>query len=228
MSFKKPTTTTRLLDAPPVDIVSVFRNRVEDVADAAKTTLTSGLAKAHLGDSRRLDGSLDRLYTAVITSPPYPNRMSYIRLPACRSYLTNGRDAGELDWQAIGGTWGCATSNLNSWIPNPATAIPFDQFNNILAAIATRSSLLSRYVHRYFEDCVLHFRSLGAVLQQGAVAHYIVGNSKFYDAVVPTEEIYAAIMGPSGFEDVRIERLRKRNSKKELFEFDVQGRFATC
>ena len=30
-------------------------------------------------------------------------------------YLEQPRDAGELDWQAIGGTWGAATSRVAAW-----------------------------------------------------------------------------------------------------------------
>jgi len=32
-------------------------------------------------------------------------------------FLKNGSDAGQLDWEAIGGTWGTATSNLKKWQP---------------------------------------------------------------------------------------------------------------
>jgi hypothetical protein len=53
---------------------------------------------------------------------------------------------------------------------------------------------------------------------------YIVGNSKFYDALVPVEAIYASLLKHHGFSDVEIEVLRKRNSKKELLEFIVSGK----
>jgi hypothetical protein len=75
-------------------------------------------------------------------------------------YLRDGRAAGELDWQAIGGTWGCA----------------------------------------------------------------IVGNSKFYDVMLPVEEIFASMFEGAGFTSCRIDTIRKRTSKKELFEFVVSAR----
>ena len=34
-------------------------------------------------------------------------------------HLVNGRDAGELDWLAVGGTWGLATSHLIGWGRGP-------------------------------------------------------------------------------------------------------------
>ncbi|HEY2330116.1 MAG TPA: SAM-dependent methyltransferase, partial [Verrucomicrobiae bacterium] len=126
---------------------------------------------------------------------------------------------------AIGGTWGCATSNLMRWQSNPAISIPSEDFSDVIARIAGCSRILSIYVHKYFEDCILHFRSLAKVLKKGAVAHYIVGNSKFYDVMVHTELIYADIMRHNGFSNVRVENIRKRSSKKELFEFVVSGTF---
>src|SRR5205823_779155 len=75
-----------------------------------------------------------RGYPPVTTSPPYPNRMSYIRelrpYMYWLGYLSDGRAAGELDWKAIGGTWGCATSMLNTWASNGHGHIPFPHFDH--------------------------------------------------------------------------------------------------
>ncbi len=53
-----------------------------------------------------------------------------------------------------------------------------------------------------------------------------MGNSTFYGVLLPEERIYAAIFEEAGFRDVRFRAIRKRNSKKELFEFDVSVRWA--
>jgi len=79
-------------------------------------------------------------------------------------------------------------------------------------------------VTKYFEDTVRHIRSLKNVLASHAQVHYIVGNSKFYDIVLPTEQIYATIFEVEGFQNVSIEIIRKRTSKKELFEYVVSAR----
>jgi len=62
------------------------------------------------------------------------------------------------------------------------------------------------------------------VLASGARVHYVVGNSKFYDVLLPTEDIYASLFSAVGMSDVSIERIRKRTSKKELFEFVVHAK----
>lgn len=166
-------------------------------------------------------------YDCVITSPPYPNRMSYIRelrpYMYWLGYLSDGREAGELDWQAIGGTWGIATSRLQTWEPD-GVKIPHAEFPALIAAIAQQSAVLANYVHRYFADMMQHIQSVYESLAPGGWVFYIVGNSRFYDTLVPVEEIYAAMLAASGFERVEVQRIRKRNSKQELFEFQVMGR----
>jgi hypothetical protein len=154
--------------------------------------------------------------------------MSYIRelrpYMYWLGYLADGRAAGELDWQAIGGTWGCATSNVGRWSPPPGRAVAYAGFDDIVARIAVRSDLLSRYVHKYFHDITDHVASLAGVLERGASVHYIVGNSKFYDVLVPVERIYAALFEAHGLADVRVATIRKRSSKRELFEYVVSAR----
>jgi hypothetical protein len=70
-------------------------------------------------------------------------------------------------------------------------------------------------------DIAAHFDSLWAVVAPGARLFYIVGNSKFYDTVVPVEELYASLMRHYHYTNIHIEPIRKRNSKKELYEYVV-------
>jgi len=137
-------------------------------------------------------------------------------------FVDNGRQAGEMDWQAIGGTWGCATSNLNHWNPTNGS-VAFPHFDGMVAAISKEHELLGRYVWKYFDDIQLHLKSLRKVMQRRGMCFYVVGNSKFYDTVVPVEEIYAALFEDAGFTNVGWKVIRKRNSKKELFEYVVHA-----
>src|SRR5439155_4048689 len=125
-----------------------------------------------LGDSRHLDKVLKKsAYSTVITSPPYPNRMSYIRelrpYMYWLGYLESGKQAGELDWQAIGGTWGCATSKLLTWVPDTDCRVPYGGFETVVEQIAQQSKVLGVYVAKYFQDIVQHIASLRTVLAPG-------------------------------------------------------------
>lgn len=234
MSFKKPSAGKQAallrVDEFPEDAPKVVGSRFLLAAEAVAESLTSeppiAEVKVFPGDSRNLESILpSRHYTKVVTSPPYPNRMSYIRELRPYMYwlgfLNNGRQAGELDWAAIGGTWGCATSNLNAWQPHPEQAIPYPKFDRIVAAISEDHRLLGRYVHKYFQDIKMHLHSLRRVIAPQGRCYYVVGNSKFYGTLLPVEEIYATLFEDAGFTNLNIEPLRKRNSKKELYEYIV-------
>jgi len=184
-----------------------------------------------LGDSRQAPPG--GKYDVLITSPPYPNRMSYIRelrpYMYWLGYIREARDAGELDWKAIGGTWGIATSRLSDWRPDPGVFFPSylaQVVENIAQANGTNGRLLSTYVHKYFCDMWKHFVTLKDSLKPGGKAVYIIGNSTFYGVTVPAERIYADMLDAAGFMNVRVEPIRKRNSKKELFEYAVEADFA--
>ena len=208
------------------DVFGKFSAAVREMAASLNQDQPVAEGKVFFGDSRCLERALpQRCYTRVVTSPPYPNRMSYIRelrpYMYWLGYLADGRQAGDLDWQAIGGTWGCATSNLAKWDAGPEDAIPYARFGRIVAQIRAEHDLLGRYVHKYFADIKTHLASLHTVMASGGRCWYVVGNSKFYDTLLPVEEIYAALFEDLGYVEVRIERLRKRTSKKELYEYIV-------
>ncbi|HKO92738.1 MAG TPA: hypothetical protein VJU61_16400 [Polyangiaceae bacterium] len=211
------------------DVASSLGEALERLVATARLGLPATRRRLFLADSRRLDEKLPAShYGCVITSPPYANRMSYIRelrpYMYWLRYLEDRTHAGVLDWRAIGGTWGVATSNLGSWSPEPGALDLGADLEARLSAIAERSVLLSSYVRKYFHDMSGHLASLGRVLRPGGRALFVVGNSKFYDVVVPVEQVLARQFEAAGFSGVSIETLRKRSSKKELYEFLISAR----
>ena len=203
------------------ECTETFLDSIETILSSAANN-PSGQTTAIQGDARDLRSYFGSKFDLIVTSPPYANRMSYIRelrpYMYWLGYLTSGRDAAELDWQAIGGTWGVATSRLASWSYSGRHWVP-PTLENILRDVAAKdgrsSSLLANYIGRYCEDMSRHFEGLGSVMRTGGEVHYIVGNSSFYGVMVPTEQIYAAFLREYGFVDVHVTPVRKRNSKRE-------------
>jgi DNA modification methylase len=231
MSFKKTKPQIAQLELWTEDPLcgSLFFNHVKEALRSAADN-PSGTACVMYSDARKMEGLHGKEFDLLITSPPYPNRISYIRelrpYMYWLGYLKEAREAGEIDWQAIGGTWGIATSRLNNWVRSKDVFFP-DYLHDILKNIASADNksgpVLSNYVGKYFEDMWIHFKSVKGVMRYNANLHYIIGNSKFYDFVVPAEKIYADMLKEAGFMNINIETLRKRNSKKELLEFDVSA-----
>ena len=110
-----------------------------------------------------------------------------------RAEFLEGRDA-------IGGTWGVATSRLADWMPRTGF-VPSgmqDTLKKIRAAHAKNGILLANYIHRYFEDMLSHLVAMLPLLKRGATVHYIVGNSIFYGHLVPVEDYLAQQMATVG------------------------------
>lgn len=211
-----------------IDRAAIFECELSHVLDGCTEEIRAN-ANVFLQDARSLDTNILGKFDLVITSPPYANRMSYIRELRPYMYwlgfLHEAREAGELDWQAIGGTWGIATSRLNDWSASKEYVNEhlFSVVKTISQAENKHAETLARYVHKYHEDIYAHLSSLTYLLNKDARVHYIIGNSTFYGTLVRVEDIYADIMHKIGFKNIDIKAIRKRNSKKELIEFDVSA-----
>ena len=184
-----------------------------------------------LHDARSIPSNYTGTYDTVITSPPYPNRISYIRelrpYMYWTDYLKTSEQAAALDWQTIGGTWGKATSLLATWESNGALPqYVYDIADKISAAKNKSAGLMARYVLKYFEDMLTHLTAVYSGLASGGRVFYIIGNSNFYSVTVPVERIYADIMQEIGFVNTKYEIVRKRNCNKQLYEFVVSAQKA--
>ncbi len=206
-------------------IEQLYQIIVEAILNSISHPL-AGKATVFYADSR-YSVSNDMKYTHVVTSPPYPNRMSYIRelrpYMYWTKFLDTAKEAGEIDWQAIGGTWGVATSRLQNWDSN-SIEVPAS-LNRIVSQIGQSENknarLMAKYVEKYFYDIHLHFDNLRHNLQDNAVLSYIVGNSSFYGIPVKTEKLLEESLTQLGYTNIGSNVVRKRNSKKELFEYCV-------
>ena len=175
------------------------------------------------GNSKQLEQVLpaNSVFDAVITSPPYPNRYSYARETRPQmfylGFVQDGREVGELETEAIGGTWGKATSVLSGHFDYRSTAIE-EALQGIPEQVGQHSRLMQNYVIKYFNDIEQHIESLKPFLRRGAQLAYVIGNSKFYRIVLPSDEILADIFEANGFQIISIEKMRRRNSKSGLYE----------
>lgn len=232
MSFKNVDTDNVLIDIDETELVfSSFATEAAELVASARQDLV-GSANVISNDSRNKVAEKLEPCDLLLTSPPYVNRMSYIRelrpYMYWLRYLDEAVEAGELDWKAIGGTWGMATSRLNAWAPSGGTPIDED-LAAVCSQIATtgdtrNGALLGNYVRKYFEDMWEHFQAAQTYVKAGGAVSYIIGNSTFYGHIVPAEQWYAEMLKALGFEDVVVTVIRKRNSNKQLYEYDVTGR----
>lgn len=190
--------------------------------------------KAHViienKDSMYIPAEMTEKYDTLITSPPYPNRISYIRelrpYMYWLDYIHVPDDASDLDWGTIGGTWGSATSKLTTW-EKKTDLLPdylFDIAERISTADNKSAGLMANYVLKYFDDIAMHMKATYATIKDGGTVHYIVGNSSFYGNTVPSDEIYKSILSTVGFTNEKSVVVRKRNCNKALYEYWISAK----
>jgi hypothetical protein len=110
-----------------VDVGAVLQRKyAEMLADLRSVRkLPCAEATVHRGNSKFLTRVVPKSPepTAVITSPPYPNRFSYARETRPHlfffEFVKSARAVGQLETEAIGGTWGKATSVLARGVNSP-------------------------------------------------------------------------------------------------------------
>ena len=203
---------------------NMFMERLRMIVDSAKNELT-GHVRIYHNDSRYLEVS--ETYDLVITSPPYPNRISYIRELRPYMYwlkfLSSGEEAGEIDWKAIGGTWGSATSKLHTWEQITPT-LPqrlLDVCNRIENADEKNGRTLALYALKFFDVMYIHLSNLRNHLNDHASINYILGNSSFYGNYVETDLIIEEMLNGLDYRNIKSQIIRKRNSKSHLYEYNI-------
>jgi hypothetical protein len=194
---------------------------LEDLRD----TKTAGEAVCYHQDSTNLKNfkSLCKV-DAVITSPPYVNRYSYVWNTRPHLYMlgfmTTAKQASELDKRTIGGTWGTATSVLAKGTYAPINEAVDAVVTPVSALIREKDNLMANYVVHYFNQLTTQILELERILSPNARLAYVVGNSWIKDTYVETDVMLGEIIErlDLGYRTTDIHRFRRRHSGKRLYE----------
>jgi hypothetical protein len=211
--------------APMIDLAGVldakYEQMIEDIE--AASALQCSEVTIHRGNSKEVSKVLPEGLgvSAVITSPPYPNRFSYARETRPHlfffDFIADARAVGQLETDAIGGTWGKATAVLAAGVA-PANPLIESLLAPYTGNIDLGGRLMVSYVTKYFNDLYDHASEISKVCRGRCRLAYVIGNSKFFGHPLPSDEILAAIFGHFGFALERIDRMRRRQSKAGLYE----------
>lgn len=211
--------------AEMVDVFAVLKDKFKEMVDDLQSVreLPCSEVTVYPGNSKEASAVLPKgpPVTAVITSPPYPNRFSYARETRPHlfffDFIEDARAVGELETRAIGGTWGKATSVLSEGVA-PANPLIESLLAPYTGNIHDEGRLMAYYVIKYFNDLYQHAGEIARVCGERCRLAYVIGNSKFYGHPLPSDEILASIFDHFGFRLVRIDRMRRRQSKTGLYE----------
>lgn len=212
---------------PTVDVVGVLADKLAEITEDIDqvSPLPCSEIKVYAGNSKHAASILPPKpeISAVITSPPYPNRFSYARETRPHLFFFNMIESpeavGQLETDAIGGTWGKATSSLMSGV-EPANDLVKELLAPYMESAQREGNghLMMSYVVKYFNDMHTHVSQIAKVCRPRAKLAYVIGNSKFYGNPLPSDEILAAIFEHFGFTLNGIHKMRRRLSKSGLYE----------
>ncbi len=183
-----------------------------------------GKFNSYNGDARTLSVLPEaEKFDFVVTSPPYPNRFSYTRETRPHMFMldlvADASEVGNLEMNAIGGTWGKATWILKKPVPNLSPEVS-KACRKYISKI--NDEMMQNYVLLFFQNMFLHAQSLGPKMERNGKLAYVIGNSKIKEVLIPADEILAEIFNSTGhFAATQIHRMRKRHSQTGLYEATV-------
>ena len=205
--------------------------RMIDDLEAARHLPKTRVQEIYLEDATQVSAEKHKWRAdIVITSPPYPNRYSYVWNTRPHLYFfgffTGRREAADLDKRTIGGTWGTATSVLAKGIIEPAFPVVEKVVVPVAADIRKLDNLMANYLMKYFNLLAQQIVAMDPLLKRDAQVAYVVGNSRLKGVYVETDVLLAKIFEGLGLHYTvsGIERFRRRHSGKDLFESIVYAR----
>lgn len=209
-----------------IDVLGTYANRVAemlyDLEGISKLPKIGNSEIIHT-NSVTLEGvRIDKPIGCVVTSPPYPNRYSYVWNTRPHLYMldffSTPKEASSLDKETIGGTWGTATSMLAKGKLEPTFDCLAEAITPTVDAIRNEDNLMANYVMKYFNLLAEQIKAMERLPQEQLRCAYVVGNSRVKGVYVETDVLLGKIFSALGYQVSSIERIRKRNSGKDLHE----------
>jgi DNA modification methylase len=219
-----------------INVWETFSSHVTQISHDLKTLREAGAhhqgsARCYHQNSMDLsDLKLDEKISAVITSPPYPNRYSYVWNTRPHLYMlglmTTPREAADLDKRTIGGTWGSATSELSKGIIEPINEAVATVVGPLASEIREQDNLMANYVMHYFNRLSVQIAEMDPFLTPDARLAYVVGNSRIKGVYVETDVLLGEIMERMGlgYKVFDVHRFRRRHSGVKLYESIVYAK----
>lgn len=217
-----------------IQVLNTFVSHALDMIDDLCYIKQLGLcrkSRVFLADSTNIgDLAPEEPVRCVITSPPYPNRYSYVWNTRPHLYLfgflSTARQASDLDKRTVGGTWGTATSILSKGVLKGKYPIIDEVVSPVVNSIRQNDNLMANYAMKYFNLLAKQIVEMDKLLTQDVRIAYVVGCSRLKGVYVETDVILGKIIEGLGlgYKVSDIQRIRRRHSGKNLHESIVYAR----
>ena len=190
------------------------------LADLPQTTSNGAIGwRTGKADARMLPDP-DDTYTAVITSPPYPNRHDYTRVFGVELMFAF------LDWE---GNRGLRHQSFHSHPEARPERPPAEEYippNRLERSIGhLQDARIRRMLRGYFLDMYLSLREVSRVCRQEAKVAFVLGNARYDGKAILVDEFTAELGERAGLTCREIRTVRWRgNSAQQMGRY---GRVAS-
>ncbi len=197
----------------------IVATMIADVRIRSNRAKPRGKWKVTRSDARFLPKDLGRV-TAVICSPPYPNRHDYSRVFAPELLLAFYNEDGlkQLRYASFRSHVEAKAPNLpiDGYVPPPKLAETLRRLDE--APVTDRR--VPPMIQGYFHDCFLVLQALRSHLRKGARLAFVVGNVRHAGVMVEVDEYFAQVAEGLGYdrEDSWVIRFRG-NSAQQMGKF---------
>ena len=193
-------------------VVETFKARVEMMLSDIRDHPDKRAGwEVQLGDARSLPAS-DGVYTAAITSPPYPNRHDYTRVFGVELMFEF------LDWETLRELRYQSFHSHPEAHPERPLADEYEPPEGLEESIRDiPDKRIRRMLRGYFLDMYLCLRELYRVCHQGANVGVVIGNARYSGRVIHVDEYTAELGERVGLKCREIRAVRWRgNSAQQM------------
>jgi hypothetical protein len=169
-------------------------------------------------DARKLP-DINNVYSAVITSPPYPNRHDYTRVFGVELmfYFLDWNGTRQIRYQSFE-----SHPEAHPLRPNADDYIKPRTLVRNIARIRCKSSevRIPNMLEGYFLDIYLTLREVKRICRKNAHIAFVVGNAQYFGCPVPVDQLTAEIGESVGLKCSKIRAARFRgNSAQQMSRF---------
>ena len=209
------------LISPNQDVMLQYRQRIKQMLDDVESSGTlrhDPRCQVICGDARKIpiaSSSID----AVITSPPYLNRNVYLAQQKAEMSFLHMIESYEGYRSLVRRTF---RSHVEAEFDlHPSSKFP--EVCKILDAMSLTENNNPKIPHMiagYFEDMDATLSELSRVMKPGAMAAFVVGNSRWGGVVVPVDHILLMIAERHNFEPMKVLVTREKgNSPQQMRKY---------
>jgi len=196
------------------DVIGLFINKTNNILTDLKHYENGGFSTTKLisNNAKEVDIRYNNAFDLIITSPPYVNGTNYFRNTKLEllflDFIENEDELKKFRTEAI-------TSGINNVSKRKVLSEKLSYLSPIVDELKKEQydPRIPKLVEYYFSDMKTVFNNIHNIITDNGDFFIDIGDSKFSNVHVPTDELFEKIANGIGFELIDKNKIRNRFSK---------------